>query len=595
MISGEPDAVVAAFDRTKAGIVDEVPFIDGRLSFHKPNDSRWAVVAYAAPDPIAKKRLVMVKTGCIVINGALLDFDGHRGDAAIQAVAEALEKEPIEHVYERMTGSYAIGGYIRRHGLFGFSDFSGVTPAYTASSDGLTIVGNKPSIVALGLPTARIDTNALSWLVGHANIFGPATPIRGVDQIVPESLIRARNGQRAEKLALPRIWPDRGADLVADLTAAEWDEITHELVENTRSCLSYFPQARVALTGGKDSRLVLALTCAVRKRNEIEVFTNGHSDNPDVETAAYIASQMGIEHRVSAPGQAAKPDYVRTWDMLVAQNGRFDGIICPWDGRSFDIQGTKLEFTGFGGELYRGSHAKQFVKNPPLSIEGAKLAWRNYHQPFDPLKILRGSYASYQHEWTNNWVETDPSHISVLPEKFYVNNRLGYSSGPLMQNVPGRIKLAPLLSRRAAKLFFRLGRHARVSEVLIYEVMRRTAPELVKIPFMKQLWSAEVLKRGPDLPTESFKTSQAPTSQSVAPAQFGFIADQTAAIGAFLRDAASKTALDQIIDVERTIKCAHDPELMKVTVNAKGVYSALSIAHTLTGKRRPARDKVMAA
>lgn len=591
MISGEPDTVRKAFERTRERIEAAVPFVDGTKHQHLASTGRWAVVAYGSPDPLADQRLIMLPSGCVVINGPLLSFDGHKGQAAITAVAQALSSEPIESVYERMAGSFAVGGYLQRHGHFGFSDFSGITPNYWASADGLTVVGNKPSVVGLALPAIRQDRQALSWLVGHANVFGSATPVQGVEQIEPETLISARHGQKAWRGSLPSVWPDRSEHLVDDLTTAEWDEITEHLVSNTRDSLSYFDNPSLALTGGKDSRLVLALTCAASDLQSIETFTNGHRDNPDVETAEFIAKQIGVKHRVNVPSQAAASAAAKVWDLLPLHTARFDGLICPWDGLTPDLRGTSMAFTGFGGELYRGSHAKAMVKKPLATIGEAQVAWRDYHQPFDPLGILRGGYVSYQHEWVAEWVGQNPSHLSVLPEKFYVENRLGRSSGPLMQNTPGRIKIAPLLSMKAARLFFKLSKAPRVGEVLNYEVMRRTKPELNMIPFLKQTWSPEVMKRNADLPKTSYQTISAATSKSVAPRQFDFVSHEADNIQEYLRKAAAQTDIDSILDVDRAVKAIRDPAEMSVTVKAKAIFSSLAIAHRLLGDTVMPRDR----
>lgn len=596
IISGEPDAVRTAFNQLSAGIEDAVPMVGGTKRQHVSSDGRWAFVSYGCADPLAAERLIMLPTGCVAINGPLLSFNGKKGQDAVQAVAEALSKEPIDNVYEGMAGSFAVGGYLQKHGLFGFSDFSSITPNYWASGHGVTIVGNKPSLVGLCLPNSLSDRQSLSWLIGHSNIFGPATPFRGVDQIEPETFITARSGQRAWINTLPSVWPDRRETLADDLTSSEWDEITHHLISNTKDSLSYFDKPIVALTGGKDSRLVLALTCAAADLGSIETFTNGHQDNPDVETAKFVAGQIGVKHQVNIPGQAttSAEAAAKVWELLLLHAARFDSMICPWDGLTPDLRGTSMAFTGFGGELYRGSHAKAMVKKPLATIEEAQLAWRDYHQPFDPLGILRGGYATYQHEWVANWVGQNASHLSVLPEKFYVENRLGRSSGPLMQNTPGRIKVAPLLSMKAARLFFKLGKAARIGEVLNYEVMRRTKPELNMIPFLKQVWSQEVLRRNEKLPKASYKTISIATSKSVAPRQFDFIKYEADNIELYLRDAMHYTDIDSIVNVDRAIKYMRDSEEMFSTVKAKAIFSCLALAITLLGHTSMPRDQVAA-
>lgn len=593
VISGAPERVHSAWQDTVAGIARAAGIVDGTLKSHIASDRHWAVVSCGGPDPIASRRLIMSSSGCVIVNGALTEFDGARGDEAILRLSEALRAEEIDAVYPRMLGSFAVGGYLRQHGHFGFSDFSGVTPNYWATRDGLTVIGNKPSVVALGLGEKQVDMRSLSWLVGHANIFGTATPLAGVHQIEPETLVRARRRRAPAVTALPTIWPDRAAILTDGISSAAWDEVTHDLVENTRACLAYFDAPTLALTGGKDSRLILALTSAARDKSEIQTFTNGHSDNPDVEVAAHVAKVFGVQHRIIQPKPSTPEASASIWGRLATHCERFDFMVCPWDGLTNNLRSTTITFTGYGGELFRGhNHARAMADLPDATIQQAQAAWQNFHQPFDPMNILRPSYAVYQREWLNDWVLSDPSHLYALPEKFYVFNRLGNCSGPLMGFVPGQIKVSPLLSRKAGQMVLTFSRECRLAEVMNYEVTRRVAPGLNEIPFMKQVWSPQVLARDPGLPDKPFKNTNAVTAASVAPAKFRFLADEAENIIAFLREAGRETAIDEIFDVEGAIAALESGEALKSTVNAKTIFSCLAIAFRLLDEGVPPEDRL---
>lgn len=592
VISGAPDKVQQACEETAAGIARAAGFVDGRLRRHLAADRHWAVVAYDGPDPIARGRLVMLPSGCVVVNGPLTGFDGAHGGDAILRLAQALQAETVAAVYPRILGSFAIGGVLRQQGLFGFGDFSGLTPNYWARRDGLTIIANKPSIVALGLGERQVDPRALSWLVGHANIFGTATPMRGVRQIEPETLVRARRGRAPALTQLPSIWPEPGAPLAGEVASAEWDDITHHLIENTRASLACFDAPRLELTGGKDSRLILALTGALRDRSAIEAVTSGRSDNPDVEVATHVAARFGVRHTRIAPPPDSADSLSAFWPKLAAHCARYDSLVCPWDGLAENQSGIEMALTGFGGELFRGSHASPAVKRPQPSVEAAQAAWRNYHQPFDPLKLLRPGYARHQRHWLDKWVADNAEQLPSLPEKFYVLNRLGHSSGPLIQFVPGRIKLAPLLSAAAARHFLRFDRTIRLAEMMNYEVMQRLAPELNAIPYMNQVWSPLVRAKDPDLPEGSFPVTRTVAATSVAPAQFRFLADEGANIADFLRRAHRTTDIDGIFDVAAAVAALENGEALKSTVKAKTIFSCIAIAYRLLGEGVPPEDRL---
>lgn len=591
VFSGEPNAVRACYLRTMEGLEANVPFVNGVRHHHISSDRRWGVVAYSSPDPIAETRYFLLPQGCVVINGPLLCFDGKVGDPAFKAIAEELAAGNIEDVYRKIDGTYAIGGYLQRHGLFGFGDFSGLTPLYTTHTNELSVVGNKPSLVGLANEKKQLDEKSLSWLIGHSNVFGVATPVKGVDLVEAETLVSAKIGYPYRKVSLPTVWPDREEEPLNNLSSSAWDEITHDLIKNTKAAVSFLPEAKVALTGGKDSRLILALTGASLPLDMIHSYTNGTVDNPDVECASFVAKEYGVKHTINDPSARSSTafDPKSLWPILSAHSARFDGLICPWDGRAGNLKGTNLEFSGFGGELYR-SHAKQFIATRPTEIKDAQARWRNYHQRFDPLGVLRDPFVRYQEAWTDNWVAEQKSHIVSLPEKFYVLYRLGHWSGPLMQNAVGRIKLAPLLSTTAAKHYLRLNHEARVSELLHYEVMRRLSPKLVKIPFLKQTWNEFVRRHDEDLPSEPYKTSMTFTPSSIAPQQMQFVKEQKTEIKEFLMEAKNNTDIDNIFDVDKVTASLDNEQLMSVVINVKTVLSAVGIAHTVRNMGVMPRD-----
>ena len=118
-------------------------------------------------------------------------------------------------------------------------------------------------------------------------------------------------------------------------------------------------------------------------------------------------------------------------------------------------------------------------------------AFVSYQQPIDPLGVLAPDVRDAQAQWLRSWVyETAESvRLDLLPEKFYVDYRLGHWVGPLGQGQPLKPVVNPVLSATVAETVLQLGPRAREDERFHYEVMRRAAPELLSVPFVKQRWS----------------------------------------------------------------------------------------------------------
>ena len=83
-----------------------------------------------------------------------------------------------------MEGSYNCASITLRNGLVAFGDFSGTYPVYVKEGDGY-VAAYQWAGALHALNNNGYDLSSLGWLVGHTNIFGTATPFRGVDLVRP--------------------------------------------------------------------------------------------------------------------------------------------------------------------------------------------------------------------------------------------------------------------------------------------------------------------------------------------------------------------------------------------------------------------------
>jgi hypothetical protein len=92
----------------------------------------------------------------------------------------------------------------------------------------------------------------------------------------------------------------------------------------------------------------------------------------------------------------------------------------------------------------------------------------------------------------------------LLPDLFYVEHRLAHVHGPVTQDLPLRVVANPLVSPVAASHYAELSLHARSTDRLHFEVMRRVAPALLAVPALAWIATLAV----PVLPTACYFTSR---------------------------------------------------------------------------------------
>ena len=566
----------------------------------------WAVAAIATPDPTCEARLATDGDALAIVNGPALSIGGDQRRLAGDLL-QRFRSTGTAAVAGALGGSYNFVGIAPAIGLRGFSDFSGLSPIYWYEGPDFAAFSNRSTTITSLIGSEESDLRSLAWVIGHANLFGDCMPARPVSYLPPGREAHVGWGDARVRLDVSPVWvwpapsEDRGRE---SLDPGEWDEIADALVDNFRSLAAFDGPLRLSLTGGKDSRLCLALAKAAGLRGRVDTFTNGPIGSPEVECAAAVAQAAGFPHTRLGHG-AARTSVSRVmpafepsvlWRRLRQHAYRFEAIVCPWDGMTDPLRNTTLSIKGFGGELYRGpgGHAKRFKREHPATVEAMAEMFVDYHQPHDPIGVLRRDEVAFQAEWLKSWVYSTAERVrfDLLPEKFYVDYRLGHWNGPMQQATPGRIATNPLLSSSVARKILELSAEANGAERLHFEVMRRAAPELVTVPFLKDAWSPEIAADSRvELPRDGYRTKVSPTNRNLKVWQWRFLESEGKAIARVFREAARETDMGAVCDMKKLRRIGSKSAQIEKVVEAKAVLSGLCAALSLLGRAEPVLDR----
>lgn len=609
LVSGPPAAVEKAAERLPR-VLENTRVLEGERSFHIAPDRTWALAAISAPDSLAGERLVIDGDRALVVNGPALTSVGDQTDLARTALDRFVTGGP-RLVVDGLGGAYNVCAIDPRRGLHAFPDFSGLYPVYWHESPRLAIVSNRSTTAARLAGFDGWDLRALAWVIGHANLFGGRVPAGGVAYVPPGHLARARPGTK--HLVIERAptwaWPSADdADGRDNLTDAEWADVTASLVANFKAVATMEGPLRLGLTGGKDSRLCLALALAAGLRDEIQTFTTGTFDSPEVEVGAAVAKVAGVANeRIGPPipdpdepvddddaDDAAPPpppvvvDPGPIWHKLAEDAYRYEGMICAWSGLQNPTRPPARTIKGFGGEFFRRGNAKQFRDGKVATVDELAEMFVNYHQRHDPLGVLLPDVAEYQRNWLREWVHMSAEEIrlDLLPERFYIDHRLGHWSGPLLQSSPLRLSINPLLSQLAVAKNNELSVSARSAERFHFEVMRHAAPELVTFPFLHDTWAPEIVAGSPlPLATEPFELTLHPRrARSWGNPGWNLLDSQQLEIEKLFHQAMHKTEMDQICDMGKLKRIAKRAGQLEKSAAIKELFSCIGTSITLLGR-----------
>ena len=339
-----------------------------------------AVVAISSPDPTLPSRLSTADDSIAVINGPA--FGARIGPPElVDRARQAFSSDGTSGVAEMLGGTYNFVGATPTAGLRAFTDFSGLYPLYWHQGGDVAVFSNRCSTLRSVTAAPEWDLRALAWIIGHANLFGDRMPARDVSYLVPGWEAHVDPGECQIRLNPSHewVWPSPSDEpLREDLTPDEWDGITDDLLANVRRLRALDTRLQLMLSGGKDSRLCLALAKAARLDDDIVCVTNGAPGGPEVRCAAAVAEASGFRHQIGAlpidsstPAGEGASMFESEWRRLRRHVYRYEAIVCPRDGTTDPASSTTLQHQGVRrGALPRPRRTRQTVQAEVASNGG---------------------------------------------------------------------------------------------------------------------------------------------------------------------------------------------------------------------------------
>jgi asparagine synthase (glutamine-hydrolysing) len=374
-----------------------------------------------------------------------------------------------------------------------------VDPVYTAEVPDAVILSDRAMWVAAvaGRLTSYDPLHPGALLAGPGFPIGAATPFIG---------IRALDGGisaevRACKLVLgldagpgPAAGDATGGipgagGAVSGGSVPGSAEVAAALVAAVSPLRSLTEPVELSLTGGKDSRLVVAALVAAGV--PVRAKTHGFAAHPDVTVATEIARHLRIEHVVREPASPeAKIDVVTRIrsTVLVA-----DGMLSAFEnvGRPDHSPSSVVTAGGHGGELLRGGYAEtagagqpgagtiSTVKRAARATELLRRLTARHVALLRPAPAAR--YLASLTPWSGAALAHGP--LQALDD-FYLVNRAGRWSAAARQAYLLRENLVqPLFDDGVVRAARQVPLAGRVRGALPAAVLRELRPDLAEIPY----------------------------------------------------------------------------------------------------------------
>jgi hypothetical protein len=405
-----------------------------------------------------------------------------------------------ESALNGLYGTWALARYDVREGGRSLGDFSGMSPLFYWSDADYLAVSPRQMLLAGVCGEMQFDPEVMAWLVGQANIIGDRMPVRGVRHLPPQHTLSfsPRPGDITPRFTEREIW---GAGIDESSDPVILGEICDSMIDQMESLARLpLPPLRVDVTGGLDSRLVVALADRSSLRDRIETLqTHGPENGYDIQVGRTVAEAVGLPHvaRVSGPNQSHPEGMLK----LVRSNAfRYEGSLCLADGLIGFAGTSRTVLTGSAGEIYR-RHCKPHMKVVVEDERQLRELFADYHQKTDPLGVEKPHVVESQRRTMQDLAvgyHRAGADLNDVTDVFFMRYRLPLWNGVMMGNIYSSARIYPLVNLATARYAFSRGFRARVTDRIHFELLLRVNPKLCAMPFLGFAWPEAYRKMAAD-------------------------------------------------------------------------------------------------
>ncbi|GAB3075662.1 adenine nucleotide alpha hydrolase family protein [Pedococcus soli] len=248
----------------------------------------------------------------------------------------------------------------------------------------------------------------------------------------------------------------------------------------------------VPLSGGKDSRLLLGLLTASGRAERIEsMLTWGATGSPDIRAATAVAEVLGLSQKHEFRINSAPAPRVMRRAKFLQHAFVTEGEMSPMDLTAKNPLRHKIQLHGQEGGLRNIAGKRRFETSQEL------LQWFRVHLAnWDTCKILTDDarqtnedeflgYFSHQLRVVDDLEQIPTKHRSEHRIRRWMARTWGvYNS---MSSAPYLLATDTVL-----KATYNAGPRSRSLEEFHYEMLKRSHPQLLEIPFADQTWDPEL-------------------------------------------------------------------------------------------------------
>lgn len=262
--------------------------------------------------------------------------------------------------FSRCDGAFVFMLYSKASAqLYILNDRYGTMPLFISRTTAATIVSTSPRSAAPSAQSAKLSAEVALQLFSCRYVVTNATLYRTVTSLPPASHLIIDKTRYSESIYwLP------GADRIdpspirsrRPRPIARENELAERLEEAVGQCASSQPHILVPLSGGLDSRAILAILLQSRQAHDIHTLTFGSKGTFDFDIGNLVAKAAGTNHT-----SIELSTRQLTAEDILNRAARMHGLVdpfenAPWEDLTHSLASPCRLLSGFLGDPLTGSH-----------------------------------------------------------------------------------------------------------------------------------------------------------------------------------------------------------------------------------------------
>ena len=376
------------------------------------------------------------------------------------------------------------------------TDAVGIAPLYSFQHGGNHLLSNSVEAIRTSVGLAEPDPLGVSCFLS----LGWAA----ADRVLLRDVRALRGGHRYRLKTsgfTSRVYMS-SATIAAeahDAKSMSTPELVRDLVGLTSTALSKAAPVKCALTGGRDSRVVLALLEAAGAEH-VRYHTIGSEADCDVRIARSIANVRNLSYERWAPSEFdASGDVIALIKMFVAQSDGLSSLnqIGEYGDQLTPFDRIGLKVSGLGGEIGRGGiTAIRFGGTLPVVRRSSRLHTALMRRVRPAFKgLLRPEAMSVSTDYLRRFAadrRAEGWQVRDLSESFYAFDRSPrMTSAGLRRTSAVDDFFSPFCSQAFIRYCFSLSPAERYLEAPHYRIMSSLAPQLRDMEYQRP-WRPQV-------------------------------------------------------------------------------------------------------